>query len=280
MLNLYARHGATRRLLNERTRYRAGELSDDFFFDRWLKEPALTPQEAKKYGDAVKAARFAKQPKPLVSEVLSKKPSPQEVLRRRYGIATSGELRKAVTKGDFSFEEFFTAELARNEGGLDLGALKSVVSDVLKSGDPDVNITELAASFKAYRGSIRTQQSAQRKAINKWYEDTLENAKRLQLIDKNKTNRVQLGRLDTLQKQVDTNKFKTQQLAGFYRDWSGDLEEYFGINNLSELDAAFKNGNFKIREFLAEQNDRYRELTSADMLRALKEGEDRYGIGP
>jgi len=280
ILNNYAKHGAKRRLLTTQSKFKKGTLNNGLFFNQYFKEPALTPQENSKYRDAVKKAIAEKKTIPFPSEVLGKKPSQNELLRKQYGVTNLKSLEDKITNGQFTFEKFFKNELVKTENPLDLNILKSVIKEVDASQNPDINIRDVIAGIKSYRGNLRSVQRQQLKEIDNWYEGMLKEATRLQLIDKNKTNKVNLNKIDKWQNSIDKKTFNYKQLPAFYRDWSKDLEQYFGIKSLAELNVKYRSGNFNIQDFLRIEDNRYRELKKSDIIKKPLENQDRYGIGP
>jgi hypothetical protein len=280
ILNEYAKHGTKKRLLITQNKYKEGTLSNSLFFNQYFKEPALTPQEAAKYRDAVKKATAQKKAIPSVSEALGKKPSQKEVLRKQYGISNLKSLEDKLVSGEFNFETFFKTELTKTENPLNLKDLKEIVKEVSLSQNPDINIKDIIAGIKSYRGNLRSVQRKQLREIDNWYESMLAEATRLQLIDKNKTNKIVLNKIDQWQNSLVKRKFNYQQLPAFYRDWSEDLEKYFEIKSLAELNIKYRSGNFNIEDFLRIQDNRYRELKKSDIIKKPLENQDRYGIGP
>jgi len=280
ILNEYAKHGTKKRLLITQNKYKEGTLSNSLFFNQYFKEPALTPQEAAKYRDAVKKATAQKKAIPSVSEALGKKPSQKEVLRKQYGISNLKNLEDKLVSGDFNFETFFKTELTKTENPLNLKDLKEIIKEVSLSQNPDINIKDIIAGIKSYRGNLRSVQRKQLREIDNWYESMLAEATRLQLIDKNKTNKIVLNKIDQWQNSLVKRKFNYQQLPAFYRDWSEDLEKYFEIKSLAELNIKYRSGNFSIEDFLRIQDNRYRELKKSDIIKKPLENQDRYGIGP
>ena len=281
ILNEFAKHSNLTRIKRQQQQFKDGTLEDYHFFKNNFQEPSLRDVEKAKYAAAVKKARNAGKPIPEPSEVLGKKPSPQEVMRKRYGIKDEKDFQKKVAAGEFNFGEFFEQEITRNQGGLDLKRVKQVVDNVFDADDPDLDIVQLSKAFRKHRKRMRRIQSKEVRDINEWYEKRLARARELQLIDKNKTNAVKLKRLDALEKKLKSSpSFNQTQLNQFYEAWKDDLEQFYGIHNFSELNNKYRAGNFPMDEFLYESNGRYRELTRQDMLRELQSGEDLYGIGP
>jgi len=280
ILNQYAKHGTKRRLLITQNKYKEGTLNNGLFFNQYFKEPALTPQETSKYRDAVKKATAQKKAIPYVAEVLGKKPTQNELLRKQYNVSNLKNLEDKIKSGNFTFENFFKNELIKTENPLDLKVLKEVIKNVSNSQNPDINITDIIASVKSYRGNLRSVQRKQLKEIDSWYESMLAEATRAQLIDKNKTNKLILQKVDNWQTSLNLKKFNYKQLPSFYRDWSEDLEKYFGIKSLAELNIKYRSGNFDIEDFIRIQDNRYRELKKSDIIKKPLENEDRYGIGP
>ena len=281
LLNEYAKPGARRRLLNQQEKFEAGTLNQFGFFKGTFQEPSLTDIEKGKYSLVKKKARAAGKPIPEVSKALGKKPSPQEVMRTRYGIKNERDFRDKVDAGEFDFDNFFKTELARQEGGLDLDKILNAITEVSKSKEPDLDISAITKGFKRYRNTLVIQDIKRRKAIREWYKERIKRAQELQLIDKNETNKKQLRALDALKRRVDTKRSFTQtDRSLFFQAWESDLEKYWGFKNFTEFDRAYRSGNFKMTDFLEQQENRYRALTKNDLLRGLKEGEDRYGIGP
>ena len=187
LVNLYARHGLRRRLLSDQAKFEAGEIRDGFFFDKWFKEPALTPQEAGRFSLAKRKAKAAGQPAPTPSQALGKRPSPQETLRSKYDLTSAGDLQRAVESGRFSYEDFFKRELVTTQDPLDTTRVKKILSETLKSNAPDLDYNDLTVAFQSYRSGLRGEFRQQRKAINDWYDRMLGRARDLQLIDTTQT---------------------------------------------------------------------------------------------
>ena len=199
---------------------------------------------------------------------------------RELDIVSVSGLRKRIAAGTFSMDDFIAAGLKQNANPLDASRVDAILARLLESNKGGIDPDKLVDGLKDYQKSLSGFALREKKAIRSWYETTMENARNRRLIDKDKTNKQILDKTDDLLNKRTKNKFTGKDLPDVYRDFGPDLEKYYGIGNLAELNKAYRNNTWKVDEFIRDQNDRYRELSAKDILRPLKEGEDRYGIGP
>ena len=203
----------------------------------------------------------------------------EQNLRELDIISVSG-LRKRIAAGEFSMQDFITQGLKQTANPLDANAVNDVIASLIASNKGGIDPDKLEKGLKAYSKSLKSSAAKEKKMINAWYDETLEAARKRGLIDKNITNKATISELDKVLEKRTAGKFTNKDLPDLYKNFGDDLERYFGVGSLAELNKAYRNRTFSIDEFLRDQGNRYRELTGKDILRDLKDGEDRYGIGP
>ena len=188
--------------------------------------------------------------------------------------------------------------MRENRDGLDLEVVLQSVRAIEKNNLGGVDPEDIAKGVAAYRSNINKEFRNRKKLINDWYDDRIQDARDLNLIDKNIVNANRLKKIDDINHSLDQGIVNYKDVyEALFESYASQtarneiLRKTYGINrdqvfkeiyqirSAKELREKYPTRN-SVRDLVEQFEDRWRELTPQDILRKPKPGEALYGVGP